>query len=410
MSLAAIVRRIVKEQREMIMGPRSIQERARSSGWLRAALALGACTWFLASAAPHANAQDVVRPAYYQLISDALQAYQLRQFERARDLFERAHAVWPNARTLRGLGRVAFDLRHYRAAITYLQRADVSTVQPLDTELRDESARLQAGAERALARVKVQLVPANAQLLVDDKLEPLDQNQRLSLDPGTHDVIIQAPGYVAQQRPYHLYAAERAEWSVQLEPRALPSGATASRAETALPPSFSLRPPQSEREAPASESTRRAWLVPTGLSLTVGGAVLAGIGVDALFSLVDTGALLRREPDSENYSTRWNAAHERALVFAGLSSTVLTVGAAVLADAVPREERRWLTGTLIAVGGLTLATGIALYASDLCGATGDLASCTRQTARRDAGSLMTMLSAPLLTIPVVYAIEWLAQR
>src|SRR5688572_888187 len=56
-------------------------------------------------------------PDYKRAVEEALKEYGLGHFEEARSLFRRAHGIYPNARTLRGLGMVEFELRHYvRAA------------------------------------------------------------------------------------------------------------------------------------------------------------------------------------------------------------------------------------------------------------------------------------------------------
>src|SRR5688572_7254192 len=65
----------------------------------------------LAPATPPLDPSE--NPDYKRAVEEALKEYGLGHFEEARSLFRRAHGIYPNARTLRGLGMVEFELRHY---------------------------------------------------------------------------------------------------------------------------------------------------------------------------------------------------------------------------------------------------------------------------------------------------------
>src|SRR5262245_20503032 len=73
-----------------------------------------------AAAGPEAPADE-----YNMLIREGLAEYDARNWAEALVLFERAHAVQPNARTLRAIGNVAFEMRRYTKAIDAL-RASLS--------------------------------------------------------------------------------------------------------------------------------------------------------------------------------------------------------------------------------------------------------------------------------------------
>jgi Flp pilus assembly protein TadD len=83
---------------------------------------------------PAPSAQDTVAsteadsPAYREAIEHGLAEYRAGNFAEARALFLRAHAISPNARTLRGLGIVEYELRNYAEAIVRLRQALASTV------------------------------------------------------------------------------------------------------------------------------------------------------------------------------------------------------------------------------------------------------------------------------------------
>ncbi len=137
--------------------------RLRCSPWLAAGVLLG----LLAPASLHAQAAEVEakvevqqahatlgaaqEPAEYAHVVDAaLAAHREGRFEDARALLERAHELFPNARTLRGLGKVEFELGNYERAVVHLGAALASETRPLDERLRLEVSDLLARARSAM--------------------------------------------------------------------------------------------------------------------------------------------------------------------------------------------------------------------------------------------------------------------
>jgi hypothetical protein len=125
---------------------------------------------------------------------------------------------------------------------------------------------------------------------------------------------------------------------------------------------------------------------------------------------LDNGEKLRQPNHlTLQYRDRWLSSRDRTLVVSGIGTGLLTLGAAAVADAIPPAERGWLSPTLAVAGASVLATGVALYAANNCNTQADatLRACSMRIERRDAGSLLAMLSVPLLTIPAVHAVQWL---
>src|SRR6185369_16308176 len=85
------------------------------------------------SAAPPPAAAGTETPAdeYNRLIREGLAEYEARNWPEALTLFERAHAVQPNARTLRAIGNVAFEMRRYTKAIDALRASLADGRKPL---------------------------------------------------------------------------------------------------------------------------------------------------------------------------------------------------------------------------------------------------------------------------------------
>lgn len=83
-----------------------------------------------------ARSDYVAEPTgYRELIAEAVAEYEARHFEEARALFRRAHAMFPNARTMRGQGMAEFELRNYRGAIQCFESALSSRARVRSAEL-----------------------------------------------------------------------------------------------------------------------------------------------------------------------------------------------------------------------------------------------------------------------------------
>lgn len=90
--------------------------------------------------------------AYDDAIAEAVDAYERADYEATLRAFTRAHVLFPNARTHRGLGIVHYALGDYPRAVDELNAALASSVAPLDDALREQTQRLRdAAAQRAEA-------------------------------------------------------------------------------------------------------------------------------------------------------------------------------------------------------------------------------------------------------------------
>jgi len=96
-----------------------------------------------------------VPPDYQPIYEQAVIESAAGGWERARSLFARAHELYPNAYTLRGLGRAELELGHAATAVALLEHALQSQVNPLTPQVRPE-------AEQWLARARAAQQPAAA--------------------------------------------------------------------------------------------------------------------------------------------------------------------------------------------------------------------------------------------------------
>jgi hypothetical protein len=183
-------------------------------------------TWalgLLLALGTHAAAQEAPAPAaddqaYRTTIDEAVREFAGGHWEEARALFKRAHELSPNARTLRGMGKAAFELRMYVQAIRELDAALRDTRKPLDEAMRAEVQGLMQKANEFVGRVRLTLEPAGARLLVDGKEPQLEPDGTLLLDLGTHVFGATADGYKPTNLRLNIEGDSDQAVRIQLEP------------------------------------------------------------------------------------------------------------------------------------------------------------------------------------------------
>jgi hypothetical protein len=166
----------------------------RRLNWATAFLLLIAATSALPSGA---SAQADDESAYRATIDEAVREFSAGRYEEARALFKRAHGLSPNARTLRGLGMTAYELRAYVQAIRELQAALDDKRKPLEGDLRAKVEALLDKARKFVGVLRLELDPKNASVLVDGRPPTLEKDGSLLLDAGTHVISATAPEHKA---------------------------------------------------------------------------------------------------------------------------------------------------------------------------------------------------------------------
>ncbi len=198
----------------------------------------------VAAHVPHALAQgtpEAGEPAAYRsTVREALSEYHAKNFPEARALFEEAHRLYPNARTLRGLGMAAFELRNYRDSVGFLRTALDSEVKPLDGNLRIETERLLTRAERFIGKLSLNVTPPDARVTIDGNGVVISPDAPVVLDVGEHTFEFQAEGYHSESRTLYVKGRENETWTIVLNK---------------LPPPVVAAPPP---VVPTPEETARA--------------------------------------------------------------------------------------------------------------------------------------------------------
>ena len=215
--------------------------------------------------------------AYRELIESAIGEYEARNFLEARALFARAHAMYGNARTFRGLGMVAFELREYADSVAMLEQALASKVKPLEGELRARTMELLARARGFVATVRLVVQPPAARLRVDgDAVMTIAQAATLRLSVGKHVLEVDAPGYVAERKTIEVVGGDDRALTIALE-RAVATPAEAARAASSDRPDARTAARDEDGEGGVLSSP---WFWTSA-------AVVAAAGVLTAFLIVD---------------------------------------------------------------------------------------------------------------------------
>lgn len=168
---------------------------------------------------------------YQEAIREGIREFDLGHFNEARELFRRAHALDPNARTLRGLGWVEFELRNYGEAATLLEQALASTVKPLDDKQRAEAQKVLDRARAFLGKVHVATEPTAATVVVDGAVVELGPAGTLVLEVGDHVFEFHAEGRMPVKQKVTVKGGETETVRVRLRP-ALDSASVAKSTQT----------------------------------------------------------------------------------------------------------------------------------------------------------------------------------
>jgi hypothetical protein len=264
----------------------------RVLGWciFCASCALGATSLGLAQSA--AAGMRVEPPGYREAVARGVEEYTHRNFTESREQFARAHALFPNARTLRGLGIAEYELRNYSESVRLLEQALASGVKPLAGVMREETQTLLARAKEYVGELRLDLEPEQAIVLIDGVTLERTPGAPLLLDVGDHLLEFRANGRLTERRAIMVKGGQSA--SVRVVLSALAPAATATLAvAAALQPAAPPQSAQSER----TPVYARWWL------WTAVGVAVAGAAVGVTFAL-RADPVTKQEPVTTSHTPR----------------------------------------------------------------------------------------------------------
>jgi tetratricopeptide (TPR) repeat protein len=209
---------------------------------------------------------------YEAALAEALEAHARGDYAQARIFMERAHSLDPSARTLRGLGIVAFAQGRHLESIRYLDAALASDVKPLPPDLRAGVDELLAHAWGQVASFEIVIEPSGT-FWVDGRSPDFYAPNRVVLSPGAHLIRARAPS--------------RADYELQVEAKA--GDRRTLQIVLARPP----EPVVVERVLDAPENDpfwnprkrRFAWI--SGATLIGAGAAVYGLAYARLDDIAD---------------------------------------------------------------------------------------------------------------------------
>jgi hypothetical protein len=331
----------------------------------RASLMALACTGFLvvlacggsrahAQAAPgeaRANAQGD-DAAYKELIEQALSEFKHKNWPEARVLFMRAHEQNPNARTLRGMGIVSFEMRDYLNAVINLKAALEDTRQALTEAQRKECESLLVRARTYVGVYTLKLDPPETHVSVDGGEPTRDEEGHLLLPFGEHTLLGKAAGREETTLRLNVQGGERGEVALVLPVERGPAQRLAPQPVLAATPqavakesaSADVRPPRDEPQGFVGHGLKYSWIT-LGLSAAAGGAAIAFwmLGADKLDKIDDRCAM---RAGTDTACTKQNTNTDTVKTYQMLTNVGIGVSAAALVTTAvlmglewPRERR-----------------------------------------------------------------------
>lgn len=165
---------------------------------------------------------DTLPPGYLAALQRGDDALARGDLEAALAAYRSAHALLPTARTLHGLGRVAFKSERYAESARQLEAALASEVQPLTAPMREEAGHLLEVARGLglVTRLRLVVTPADAQVRLDGAAVQRDPDGRIPVVVGRHALLVEAPGHLPARREVSVRSGPETRLDIRLLPSA----------------------------------------------------------------------------------------------------------------------------------------------------------------------------------------------
>lgn len=312
----------------------------------------------LGVATPRAEAQDARDDAAYkELVEQALSEFKHKNWPEARVLFMRAHELNPNARTLRGMGIVSFEMRDYLNAVTNLKAALEDKRQPLTEAQRKECDALLTRARTYVGVFTLKVEPLDARVLMDGVDATRDEEGHLLVPFGEHTISARAPGRLEASTKLNVQGNERGEIALSLPsdvPQSQPvvqpvpsPAATAAAPEPAAAPVAQGRA-RHDDDRFVGQGLKYTW-VALGASAVFGGGAVAFwfLGDKKLSSLDDK---CKERASGDNPCTKANTKTDKVELYETLTNVSIGVSAAALVTTGILMGLEWPRERQVAVG------------------------------------------------------------
>jgi hypothetical protein len=253
---------------------------------------------------------------YREMIQQALHEYERTNFNEAKVFFAQAHARFPSARTMRGLGMCAYELRNYVDAIAWFEQALKSAQRPLTPQMRQEIDGLLKQARSFVTRVQITVQPTWAKLRLDTRPVDRDPQGVVLVDPGTHELVVEAPEHDTVARTIRTTGGEQLTVNIALSPLRK----FESQAETPAPVVAATSSSEQNVDSNSNSSSIAPWIV-VGSS-----AAVAAAGAVLLIVALNDKATV--ESPKGQLPTYDRSADERVFPLSVIGITALSLGGA----------------------------------------------------------------------------------
>jgi hypothetical protein len=260
-----------------------------------------------------------------------------------------------------------------------------------------------------VAQVKLELEPADLQILLNGSPTTLPADHRLVLDIGSHTFEFGAPGFASKQRSIEVRGGEVVSWAISLRPEQ-PARANGQEVSTTSAPVDERGHASGGRPKAPSRPRRRLLLALGGIGAGLGVASFAAAGA---FSAKRSGlasdfkATFRNSDEYNGAYLDWDSARTAPYGWAAAGAALSTLGAVSLVSAFEVDRIPWwvpaLSGALWA--GM-VSWGVAdVVQGDACLLDFDQRDCVDAREQRDRGSIVLLSSVPLIALPITYLIR-----
>jgi len=227
------------------------------------------CVWagtFSSTAVAQAPTQN---ESHEELIRMAVDEFDRSNFAEARELFRKAHAMEPTARTFRALGLVEFELRNYGEAASMLEQSLASAIKPLHAKQRVETEKLLERTRGYLGTVHVATDPSPATVIVDGAAVELGPSGTLVLEVGEHVLEFHAEGRLPEKQRVNVKGGQTESLRVTLRSAVDPSAVAVSAQANPTQIKALAGPPQQ-----VDQPLRKKWWVWTAVGVVTAAAVI----------------------------------------------------------------------------------------------------------------------------------------
>jgi hypothetical protein len=263
--------------------PRASDRARPPLGWLvRASWLCFALVILLVHAAGAVAQTPEAEAEAKQLFQRGVEASDAGRWAEAADFFQRSREQVERPNTLFNLVGLLHRLGRYREGLevgaAYLRAPSTAA----ERDKRTEVERLLADMELAVGVLRLSVVPRTARVTVDGRPLPLARDRyELTIDPGRHQLSVEAQGHEPQQRTVVVERGARLSLDLTL----LPVSATAMPPATVLPADEAHAAPSAVSPAPLTKRQKRIRraLWATGGILVAGGIaafMIAGAATD----------------------------------------------------------------------------------------------------------------------------------